>query len=133
MPDKFSKETRSKIMSSIRSKNTKPELMLKPILRKLGFSYQPKIYGSPDFANKKLKIAIFIDGCFWHSCPLHGHKPKSNKKYWAPKLEKTAERDKKNKAALKSVGYKVVSFWEHDINKKLTICIKKIKALSNGN
>jgi len=133
MPDKFSKGIRSKIMSSIRSNKTKPEIILKKEIKGMGFSYQPNLAGKPDFANRKDKIAIFVNGCFWHSCPLHGHNPKSNKKYWLPKLKRTAERDKKNKSELKAMGYKVISFWEHDIIKKLEMCINKIKKVRGGN
>ena len=76
-------------MSKIRSMDTRPELKLKRILLKSGFNYQPKhIYGNPDFANKKELVAIFIDGCFWHSCEYHGHLPKSNKVYWKVKLQR---------------------------------------------
>src|SRR3989344_1481821 len=125
MPDKFSKEMRSKIMSNIRSNKTKPELILKIAIQGLGFSYQPKLLRKPDFANKKKNLVIFVHGCFWHSCPLHGHKPKSNKGYWLPKMQRTTKRDKKNKDALTAMGYKVISFWEHDIINRLGWCVEK--------
>jgi len=127
MTDWLPKKTRSKIMSSIRSRNTKPELKLKKALRGLGFSYQPKIAGKPDFANKKRKIAIFVDGCFWHKCPSHYREPTSNKRYWLPKIERNVERDKENKKTLKSKGFKVLTIWEHDFPKKINKLIKKLK------
>jgi DNA mismatch endonuclease (patch repair protein) len=69
-------------MSRIRSSNTKPEQKVRAVLKGLSFTYQPKgIYGRPDFANKKEKIAVFIDGCFWHGCTEHYSKPKSNLDY----------------------------------------------------
>ena len=115
MADWLDKRTRSKIMSSIRSKNTKTELLLKKELRGSGFSYQPKIKGSPDFAHKKDKIAVFVHGCFWHKCPKCYRKPASNKNYWLPKLERNVQRDLENKNILRKQGYKVISFWEHQV------------------
>ena len=79
MTDNLTKEQRSFCMSRIRSKNTKPELKHKAM--NLHLEYQPKIYGNPDFIDWKKKIVIFIDGCFWHKCPLHYKSPKTNKKY----------------------------------------------------
>jgi len=102
-------------MSQIKSKNTKPEKVLKKILVKIGFKYQPKIFGSPDFADVKNKTAIFIDGCFWHKCQKHYKQPKSNKKYWVPKLEKNIQRDKKVNKEYKKKGWKVIRIWEHEL------------------
>lgn len=104
-------------MSRIKSKQTKPEKTLKKILEKIGFEYQPKIKGRPDFADRKKRIAIFIDGCFWHKCPKHYKEPKSNKKYWLPKIAKNVERDKKINKEYKKKGWKVVRIWEHEFKK----------------
>ena len=125
--DWLSKKTRSKIMSSIKSKKTKPELKLKKAIRGLGFSYQPEIVGHPDFANKKRKIAIFVHGCFWHKCPRHYRAPASKRKYWIPKINRNVERDKMNKSMLKSKGYEVITIWEHELKKGVKKAIKKIK------
>ena len=103
-------------MASIKSSKTKPELALKKALRGLGYSYQPKLQGHPDFANKKERKAIFVHGCFWHKCPKHYLAPKSNKEYWIPKLKRNVERDKENRKTLESKGYKVIIIWEHEIN-----------------
>jgi len=127
MADWLPKKTRSRIMANIRSKKTKPEIALKKALQGFGFSYQPKMIGSPDFANKKKKIAIFVHGCFWHKCPKHYKQPESNKKYWLPKLQKNVERDKRNEKMLKSKGYKVIKIWEHDIPKNMNKIIRRIK------
>jgi len=82
-------------MSRINSKHTHPEIILKKELKLHSFIYQPKnIFGNPDFINKKSKIIVFIDGCFWHKCPRCYKEPKSNREYWLPKLEKNAIRDK---------------------------------------
>lgn len=127
MPDKFSKEARSKIMSKIRSKNTAIELVLKKGLKGLYFRYHPKTYGNPDFGISKRKIAIFIDGCFWHKCPKCYIEPQSNKKYWLPKIQKNAERDKKINEHLKKEGWITIRIWEHEIKKNPSRFINKIR------
>src|SRR3989338_6304358 len=101
MADKFSSEVRSKIMSRIRSKNTKPEQILMKELSGL----------------KSKKIAIFIDGCFWHKCKKCFKTPKSNKKYWIPKLDRNVKRAKQLNRNLRKEGYLVIRIWEHQINK----------------
>jgi DNA mismatch endonuclease Vsr len=105
-------------MSKIRSRNTVPELKLRRALRKLGFIYQPKhIFGKPDFANKKSKIAVFIDGCFWHGCPYHYITPKTNSAFWSQKIKKNIARDRKVGKTLKKEGYKVFRYWEHTVER----------------
>lgn len=127
MPDKFSKKTRSKVMSKIRSKNTFAETVLKKGLKGLHLRQHPKIYGNPDFGNKKRKIVIFVDGCFWHKCPRHYKEPKSRKKYWLPKLERNVVRAREVNATLKKMGWKVVRLWEHEIQSNMPRCIQKIE------
>lgn len=111
MVDNLTKEQRSFCMSRIRSRDTKPELKHKA--KNLHLEYQPKAFGNPDFIDWKKKIVIFIDGCFWHKCPKHFIAPKSNRKYWLPKLEKNVLRDKEINIAFKNAGWKVVRVWEH--------------------
>ena len=114
--DRHTKKQRSHNMSMIRSTKTKPELMLKRIMRIMGFSYQPKgIIGKPDFASKKYRIAVFIDGCFWHKCPKHYIKPKSNIDFWKDKIRKNVKRDRTTTKKLKKDGWKVIRIWEHDL------------------
>ena len=105
MPDKISVEQRSRIMSRIRSKNTKPEIIVRKYLHSLGYRFRlhdKKLPGKPDIVMKKHKTAIQVRGCFWHQ---HGCKysntPKSNKSYWLPKLKKNRERDKINDRKIK--------------------------------
>lgn len=127
MVDKVSKETRSKIMSAIRSKNTKPEVSLRKALWAKGFRYRAQ-YGKEkiDIAFPSMKVAIFVDGCFWHGCPIHSHIPKSNKGYWVPKLKKNIERDLTNNSKLKTEGWIVLRFWEHELN-NVDAVIKQIE------
>jgi DNA mismatch endonuclease (patch repair protein) len=104
-------------MSHIKGSRTRPELELKKTMKIQGFSYQPKgVYGNPDFASKKHKIAVFIDGCFWHGCPRHYKKPKSNHDYWKTKITRNKKRDMNVSKELKSMGWKVIRIWEHVIN-----------------
>lgn len=113
--DNLTKRQRSYNMSRIHSRDTKPELVIKPLMRKLGFSYQPKMYGHPDFASKSLKIAVFIDGCFWHGCKKHFKIPKTNTTYWETKIARNRLHDKKVSKALKKAGWIVVRIWGHEI------------------
>lgn len=125
--DTISVKKRSKIMSSIRSKHTSPEIKLRKALRLNGVQYRLH-YGHEkiDIALPRNKLALFVDGCFWHGCPIHGHKPKSNRHYWFPKLKKNKQRDRAKVIKLEKNGWRVIRFWEHDINLKISDCIKKI-------
>ena len=103
-------------MSKIHSSKTKPELKIKKFMKMLGFSYQLKnIFGKPDFADKENKIAVFVDGCFWHGCKKHCRVPKQNNTYWREKIKRNIERDKEVSRYLKRNGWKAVRIWEHDI------------------
>ncbi|MDG6923161.1 MAG: DNA mismatch endonuclease Vsr [Nitrososphaerota archaeon] len=103
-------------MSRIRSSKTKPELKVETLLKQLNFAYHPKdVYGNPDFANGVSKIALFIDGCFWHICPKHYVQPKSNSKYWENKAKLNKIRDRVVDRTLRSRGWTVIRIWEHQI------------------
>ena len=111
--DNLTKKQRSYCMSRIRSKCTKIELLARKKLCK--FIYQPNLYGKPDFMHFKKKIVVFIDGCFWHKCPQHFIKPKSNKTYWLPKIEKNLLRAKEVDLAYRFAGWRVIRIWEHEL------------------
>lgn len=114
MTDNLTKEQRSYCMSQIKRSHTKPELILKKFLK--GFKHNPKgIFGNPDFINWKKKTVVFLDGCFWHMCPIHYKEPKTNKKYWIPKLLKNVIRDKEADIAYKNAGWKVLRIWSHEL------------------
>lgn len=116
--DHISAEVRSKIMSKIKSSDTTVELALRREIWKCGFRYRVN-YGIEkiDIAFPKAKLAVFVDGCFWHSCPVHGHIPKSNLDYWAKKLAKNIERAKNKDLRLREEGWTIIHYWEHDIKK----------------
>jgi len=112
---------RSANMRANRRTDTKPELALRRALHRLGYRYR-KDYRldldggrrvRPDIAFTARKVAIFVDGCFWHACPEHGSKPRANEWYWGPKLTRNVERDRVNDAALTTAGWTVVRLWEH--------------------
>ena len=128
MVDRISREKRSRLMSNIRSKNTKPEIALRKALFAQGLRFRVQ-YGVEkiDIAFPGRRVAVFVDGCFWHSCPVHSHIPKSHKEYWAPKLRKNVTRDSAKEKRLKEQGWRVIRFWEHEIIKDATKCQEKIK------
>lgn len=128
MPDVFTKEKRSWIMSRIKSKWTTQEKKIHNYLKskKIKHKMHPKIPGSPDIILPGKKIAIFLHGCFWHKCPRHYREPKSNRKYWLSKIDKNVERDKKNIKLLKRNGWKVIKIWEHDIVKNLEEWVEEV-------
>ena len=103
-------------MRAIRSKNTGPEIRLRKALWSKGLRF--RIHYGPervDIAFPSKKIAVFVDGCFWHGCPIHSHLPKSHQDYWNPKLKKNIERDKEKNKRLQTEGWKVLRFWEHEL------------------
>ncbi|MEW7988596.1 MAG: very short patch repair endonuclease [Candidatus Thiodiazotropha sp.] len=114
-------EQRSRCMSRVKSKNTKPERLLRKELWRLGLRYRLKndLPGKPDIVFPGKKLAIFVDGCFWHGCPEHGEIPKTNKEIWKKKINRNIERDSENKNALISDGWTVLRVWEHELNEDL--------------
>jgi len=117
MTDHLTVSKRSWNMSRIRSKDTKPELIVRKMLYKRGIRFRLHVKdlpGKPDLSNKKKKFAVFVNGCFWHQheeCK-RATVPKSNKRYWLPKLEKNVARFKDNTDKLLDLGWKVFIVWE---------------------
>lgn len=112
---------RRRNMQAIRRRDTKPELAVRSVLHAGGLRYRCDLRISlgqrtvrPDIVFTRRKVAVFIDGCFWHSCPEHGARPKRNVDYWDPKLERNRERDLENTSALEAAGWIVVRAWEHE-------------------
>ena len=121
MADNHSKEIRSMNMSHIRSKNTKPEELVRKFLFSQGFRYRKNVKtlpGCPDIVLPKYKTVIFVNGCFWHKhdCPRFVW-PSSNQEYWVPKITANVERDKKNYLLLQNSGWNVVIVWECELKK----------------
>ena len=115
-------------MSRIRSTNTKIDLAMKSVLEenKINFKIYPKMYGNPDFVLQKKKIIIFCDGDFWHGYKYH-EKKKPAKKFWRDKIEANMQRDKRITRKLRNEGWSVLRFWEHDIEKDLDKCMRRLE------
>lgn len=118
--DKITKEQRSRNMAAIRSKgNQTTEIAFSKLLRANKITgwrrHSRRVIGVPDFIFPKNKMAIFIDGCFWHGCPRCKTQPKTNRAYWKIKIANNQKRDKEVKKQLVLEGWKVLRFWEHEI------------------
>lgn len=134
MADVLTKEQRSYNMSRIKSRDTKPELVMREALKGLRFQYQPSIFGKPDFASKKHNIAVFIDGCFWHGCPKCYREPSENNEFWKNKISGNKKRDRQVTRRMRQDGWRVVRIWEHIIRKNPDVAARRIKRmLSNNN
>lgn len=131
---------RSAQMARVRSRNTKPELRVRKVLHAAGLRYKlhdRRLPGAPDLVFPSRRLALFVHGCFWHrhtGCPA-ARLPKSRLDFWEPKLEGNAERDKKKRAELEAMGWRVFVIWECETRKKETLeavamCIRKMSATS---
>ena len=112
--------TRRRIMQANRSRDTSPELALRGILHAAGLRYRvaarpiPALRRSADLVFRPARVAVFVDGCFWHCCPLHGTTPLANADYWIPKLARNFERDRETDQALANAGWASIRIWEHE-------------------
>lgn len=127
----YTTKKRSKIMSKIRSKNTKSELRFRKALWKKGVRYRvgsKALPGKPDVSIKKYKLAIFIDGEYWHgyNWDERKEKVKTNRDFWIPKIERNMQRDREVNAELNELGFTVFRFWEHEIKHNLKTCINDV-------
>lgn len=105
-------------MARVRQQDTLPELLLRSELWGRGFRYRlnQRVQGTrPDLVFTSNRLAVFVDGCFWHSCPLHGTYPATNKEFWGAKLQRNSERDIEHNQALLKAGWRVLRIWEHEI------------------
>jgi DNA mismatch endonuclease (patch repair protein) len=122
MADVFSKQKRSEVMSRIRSRgNAATELALAKLFRRhkiTGWRRNQKIFGKPDFIFRKARLAVFVDGCFWHGCPRHGTKPKGNAAFWRNKISRNQTRDRLVTRTLRRTGWRVLRIWEHELAKR---------------
>ena len=119
MADVMSTRQRSVLMGRIRGANTSPELELRRRLWRSGVRYRlhdRSILGRPDIVVRSARLAIFVDGCFWHSCPKHRVWPKSNVGFWRAKLKANRLRDAKVNRALRGARWSVVRVWEHEVD-----------------
>lgn len=133
---KATNETVSKVMRSNKGKDTKPELILRKMLRESGHpGYRlnwKKAPGRPDIAYPGKKVAIFINGCFWHRCPYCNLPlPKSNTEFWNDKFLRNIERDDKKNKELIELGWTVIVIWECELKKNPNNCMERIVPILN--
>jgi DNA mismatch endonuclease, patch repair protein len=129
--DTVSPEKRSEIMRAVRSRgNGATEVLLARILRRhgiTGWRRHRSVVGSPDFSFSRERVAVFVDGCFWHGCPKHCRIPKTNRSYWEQKLAANRLRDRLVNRTLRKNGWRVVRIWEHALAKREAVCVRRIR------
>lgn len=133
MADIWTKRKRSEVMALIRSHGNKDtEEKLASTLRAAritGWRRRQPVLGRPDFVFPRARLAVFVDGCFWHGCPKHGRKPTSNLAYWIPKLKRNKERDASVSRQLSRAGWKVIRIWEHQLAHPVLVSSRIRRAL----
>jgi DNA mismatch endonuclease (patch repair protein) len=117
-------------MSRNRGRDTGPEVLLRKALWKLGLRYRLgfKLPGRPDLVFPGARLVVFVDGCFWHSCPEHRVMPKNNAGFWARKLVRTTERDAAIEQELSQAGWRVIRLWEHEIHSNAVGAAERVAA-----
>jgi DNA mismatch endonuclease (patch repair protein) len=129
--DNVSVKKRSEIMRAVRSSGNKAtELVLMHLLRRqhiTGWRRNAPLTGKPDFLFQHQRLAVFVDGCFWHGCPTHCRMPSSKQAYWRPKIAKNKARDKLVTTALRKRGWQVLRIWEHELRNQ-SRCVRSIQA-----
>ena len=120
--DIWTKAKRSEVMARIRGRgNRSTEGRLAALFRAHGFTgwrRQRPLPGRPDFVFPAERLAVFVDGCFWHGCPRHGTMPKENRRFWRAKIKRNRERDREVRAELRRLGWKVLRVWEHELTRR---------------
>ncbi len=107
-------------MQAIRSRDTKPERLIRKLVHAQGLRYRvaarplPDLRRTADMVFRPVKVAVFIDGCYWHGCPEHYVPPKTNSGYWSEKVLRNVERDRDTDRRLEEAGWLVLRFWEHE-------------------
>jgi len=122
MPDVFTKAKRSLVMSRIRGRGNKnTELAPVKLFRGQGITgwrRSQKIFGRPDFVFPKLKLAVFVDGCFWHGCPKHGTQPATRHAFWENKFARNKQRDRLVNRTLRQRGWIILRIWQHELTRR---------------
>lgn len=133
MADVMTREKRSEVMSHIRgSGNKDTELAMVNMLRRErihGWRRHTPVFGRPDFVFRQTRVAVFVDGCFWHGCPRHFKLPANNRAFWLRKFAANKARDRKVNRTLKRMGWHVVRIWEHELLHPSRVAAKIRKAL----
>jgi DNA mismatch endonuclease (patch repair protein) len=135
MSDVFSKAKRSQVMARIRGRgNRETELALRALLRShriTGWRRHLPILGRPDFAFLRQRVAVFVDGCFWHQCPRCSNRPVNNREFWVKKLEANVARDRLVTRELRRQGWRVVRIWEHSLRRPKPVIRRILTAIGS--
>jgi DNA mismatch endonuclease, patch repair protein len=132
--DVFTKQKRSQVMAAVRSKgNKETEVKLAALLRASGITgwrrHEP-LPGRPDFVFRRERVALFVDGCFWHGCRKHCRMPATNRGYWDQKIARNVARDRSTGKTLKRLGWRVVRIWGHSLRRPGAVMKQLTKELS---
>lgn len=123
---------RRRNMQANRNRDTKPELRLRRLLHARGLRYRvatrplPEARWTADIVFTRAKVAVFVDGCYWHGCPEHFSAPKRNPEYWGHKIEKNRERDRKFSEVLENAGWTVIRAWEHEDPADVAVHVERV-------
>ena len=137
MPDIFSKAKRSQIMSRILGKGAQATegrlLLIFRTYRITGWRRHPNLFGRPDFVFNRNRLAVFVDGCFWHGCPDHSSEPETNQAFWKQKLKRNKDRDRLVSRTLSRTGWRVLRIWQHELTRRNEPrCILRIRRALRG-
>ncbi|MCW5978616.1 MAG: DNA mismatch endonuclease Vsr [Bryobacteraceae bacterium] len=135
--DTLSPAERSAVMRRVRSVDTTPEMVIRRLVHSMGFRYRlhrSDLPGKPDLVFPRLNRVIFVHGCFWHGhrCRAGRNRPSSNIEYWLPKLDRNANRDRRNRMKLRHAGWRVLVVWECQIKDKTALHDKLARFLHDG-
>jgi len=137
MADVFTRKKRSEVMGKIRGQGNKDtELAMIALLRKhhiTGWRRHQNLMGKPDFTFPLQHLVVFVDGCFWHRCPIHATYPKNNSEFWENKLEGNKRRDRLVSRRLRALGWYVIRVWEHELRKPDLVATRIEKVLAKIN
>ena len=128
-----SSERVARTMRAVPSRDTKPEVVLRSALHRLGYRFRKDVGPVPgmrckaDIVFTKSRVCVFVDGCFWHGCPEHYRTPKKNSEWWDEKIHDNAARDTRKTRQLSDKGWSVLRIWEHDISRSLDDCVRRVE------
>lgn len=137
MSDVFTRKQRSRVMASVKSKNTTPEIQLRSLLHRSGYRFRlhrSDLPGKPDIVLPRYKVVVFVHGCFWHqhmNCDA-AQRPASNSYYWNRKLDRNVQRDRRNRRLLKKKGWEPIVVWECQLKDPEKVRIRLKRMLNDG-
>lgn len=131
MSDDRTPAQRSETMRRVRGRNTSCEIALRRELHRRGMRYslRRKLPGNPDMVFVAARVAVFVDGCFWHGCAQHCRRPSSNRTYWNRKIDRNMNRDESVTRTLREAGWRVVRLWEHEVRASPRRCASRVERI----